>query len=520
MNCSAVILLFLTFGNIIDTNCKCSCKCKKENNNNGQKNNLPQKPGLKINLPKKSNSHVNLQVNDLNNHKKEIIVDSKFNEENENINYPNSKRQINKTSNLSNHNLFKNGLESNEFQYENNNSFENDNEKDQNIGGFNNEYHENDNLFLSKFKTDKLKLNNEGEDKNINSINNEELNIEEENSFKKNNIPEINNDNFGIIDNTKKVNNNIFSINDSIKDINNNNFQENEGNSNILINNDLNKLLKNNDNSENISNDLGINYFSLNESINVNTEKNIDIMIDISAEGGISDVVSINNKELESIENNEGIINKKFEYFTRIYKISSEVFEDLFVKIYKIEVRGEFFKSSIIAAVENNSKYYLIVCSSASSKKFKDSFCDSLFSNTNNININYLAIGEELTNFSFLMYNCKNLKYVCMNKLDTKNIGNFGYIFYGCSELRSVDLLNLNVNNVFSVQHMFEGCEKLQSAFLPDFVNVTYVEDMFSGCVNVSNLTFSKKNENIVNEINKGKTECKLSKMAKVIFLN
>ena len=141
-----------------------------------------------------------------------------------------------------------------------------------------------------------------------------------------------------------------------------------------------------------------------------------------------------------------------------------------------------------------------------------------------------LLIFINMTNFSYIFYNCERIKEIrftnfnsnkatdmsymftdCHNistlpdisKWNTNNVTNMNQLFSGCSNLSTLpDISKWKTNNVINMGSMFNHCSILSK--LPDIskwntTNVANMSSMFSGCSNLSTLPdISKWNTNNV----------------------
>ena len=85
---------------------------------------------------------------------------------------------------------------------------------------------------------------------------------------------------------------------------------------------------------------------------------------------------------------------------------------------------------------------------------------------------------ENVTNMSYMFYNCANLTAV--PQLNTGKVTNMNSMFYHCDKLTTIPLLN--TSNVTSMYQMFYNCGSLTTVPQLDTSNVTGMNSMFSGC--------------------------------------
>ena len=94
-----------------------------------------------------------------------------------------------------------------------------------------------------------------------------------------------------------------------------------------------------------------------------------------------------------------------------------------------------------------------------------------------------------VTDMSFLFYDCQKLTSLDLSHFNTANVTNMSSMFDGCTGLTSLDVTNFNTANVTNMRYMFSGCHKLKeiyisSKFVTDTVKSS--EDMFLGCNSLS----------------------------------
>jgi len=84
--------------------------------------------------------------------------------------------------------------------------------------------------------------------------------------------------------------------------------------------------------------------------------------------------------------------------------------------------------------------------------------------------------------------NCKNIKSILFSEnIDTSNVTNMSYMFYQCRTVTNLDLSNLDTSNVTSMVEMFEYCVSLTSISGLDTSNVTDMTCMFAYCLSFVN---------------------------------
>ena len=100
---------------------------------------------------------------------------------------------------------------------------------------------------------------------------------------------------------------------------------------------------------------------------------------------------------------------------------------------------------------------------------------------------------ENVTDMSYMFYNCRKLSSLDFSKFNTENVTDMKFMFYNCRILSSLDLSKFNTENVTNMKYMFDNCWELSSLDLSNF-NTAKVEDMsymFSDCRKLSSLDLS-----------------------------
>jgi len=114
-----------------------------------------------------------------------------------------------------------------------------------------------------------------------------------------------------------------------------------------------------------------------------------------------------------------------------------------------------------------------------------------------------LLIFIDMTNWSYIFYNCERIKKIRFSNFDINNATDMSYMFTNCHNISTLPAISKwNTNNVTNMSSMFSGCSILST--LPDISkwntnNVTDMSHMFSGCSILSTLPdISKWNTNNV----------------------
>ena len=103
---------------------------------------------------------------------------------------------------------------------------------------------------------------------------------------------------------------------------------------------------------------------------------------------------------------------------------------------------------------------------------------------------------EEVTNMSYMFYNCSSLTSLDVSNFNTEKVTAMSGMFSACSALTSLDLSKFNTANVTTMTSMFCGCSSLPSLNLSSFntANVTNMTSMFHNCKSLTSLNVSNFN--------------------------
>ena len=109
----------------------------------------------------------------------------------------------------------------------------------------------------------------------------------------------------------------------------------------------------------------------------------------------------------------------------------------------------------------------------------------------------------EVTDMSFMFWNCKNLSSLDLTNFNTTKVENMSGMFHSCENLSSLTLSeSFNTANVTDMSNMFSYCNMLEKLNLSNF-NTTKVEDMsymFYMCQKLTELNLSNfKTEKVKN---------------------
>ena len=80
--------------------------------------------------------------------------------------------------------------------------------------------------------------------------------------------------------------------------------------------------------------------------------------------------------------------------------------------------------------------------------------------NEENDYIIYLITNNDLTNMSYMFYNCSSLKELDFSSFNSNRVTNMSYMLYNCSSLEKLDLSSFNTNQVTNMSHMFDSINK------------------------------------------------------------
>ena len=114
-----------------------------------------------------------------------------------------------------------------------------------------------------------------------------------------------------------------------------------------------------------------------------------------------------------------------------------------------------------------------------------------------------LLIFIDMTNWSYIFYNCERIKKITFANFNINNATDMIYMFTNCHNISTLPVISKwNTINVTNMSDIFSGCSTLLT--LPDISkwntnNVTNMSSMFSGCSTLSTLpNISKWNTNNV----------------------
>ena len=102
----------------------------------------------------------------------------------------------------------------------------------------------------------------------------------------------------------------------------------------------------------------------------------------------------------------------------------------------------------------------------------------------------------EVTDMSYMFWNCRNLSSLDLTNFNTAKVENMFGMFFDCENLSSLVISKFNTANVTDMSNMFYRCENLSSLDIPNFntAKVTDMSSMFKYCKVLSSLDLSNFN--------------------------
>ncbi len=272
----------------------------------------------------------------------------------------------------------------------------------------------------------------------------------------------------------------------------------------------LNKVKENIDYFYDINNDIlnSLNNNNINYEIlyNYNKIKDIDI---------INDINKINNNNLD----NNNIINILNIYDKMINRYNNKIIINYNIKDGdKIKLFDEDF-------VKNNKDNCKIKIEDKEYELMEYFNINNLKNKNNNILSIELKGIENVTNMSYMFYECSLLNSLDLSNFNTKNVIYMNNMFSHCSKLISLNLPKFKSNKVINMSYMFCDCSSLTSLNLSNFKfgkNINY-SWMLYNCSSLSYLNLSNLNsENMNNMVNifKDFNNCKIITKNKIIEKN
>ncbi len=170
---------------------------------------------------------------------------------------------------------------------------------------------------------------------------------------------------------------------------------------------------------------------------------------------------------------------------------------------YEIKVRGncpEWGYASSSASSSTTSNYYTYTQYLTKVKQFGElnatkygfSWCKNL-TEASGENLVASKTFENVTDMSYMFYNCSNLTSLDVSGFDTSKVTDMYEMFSHCSKLTSLDVSKFNTSKVTDMLGMFSYCSKLTSLDVSKFntSKVTTMSGMFYNCGNLTSLDVS-----------------------------
>ena len=100
---------------------------------------------------------------------------------------------------------------------------------------------------------------------------------------------------------------------------------------------------------------------------------------------------------------------------------------------------------------------------------------------------------SNVTDMSYMFWNCKSLTEIDLNNFDTSKVKDMKWMFGGCKSLTTLDVSKFNTSKVSDMEGLFAGCSNLTNLDLDNFdtSNATKMANMFCECGNLTHLNVS-----------------------------
>ena len=193
--------------------------------------------------------------------------------------------------------------------------------------------------------------------------------------------------------------------------------------------------------------------------------------------------------------NNSDSINNKVQFILSLKEklITKQYNENEIIIEYNINKDEKEIKIFDYKFVSNNiHKCYIKIENKKRELSEYINIYDLYLLNTNILTI-FLCDINNITDISYMFYNCKNLLSIeNINILDTSKVKDMSYLFAGCSNLKSLpNISNFITTKVKNMNNMFQNCTSLIE--LPDIsnwntINVTDMKFMFYNCTSLISL--------------------------------
>ena len=223
---------------------------------------------------------------------------------------------------------------------------------------------------------------------------------------------------------------------------------------------------------------IGLHYGGNKDYLDINATNFISILKDISKGNEIYCIYNGENmREIEILHNYKEDVKNWPEDIKKFYLEAKEINTKIFRKNTELYLNGKKIEFDYKIKVNNSSKEIKV--------KFK--------------------FTTNLTNISFMFYNCSSLQSINLSSLNSSNIINMSHMFSGCSSLQSINLSSFDKTNLTDISHMFFMCFSLKSIDLSSFntTNVTNMSNMFDNCSSLKSIDLSSFNTtNVINMSN------------------
>ena len=125
--------------------------------------------------------------------------------------------------------------------------------------------------------------------------------------------------------------------------------------------------------------------------------------------------------------------------------------------------------------------------------------CQKLSSLTLSESFNTANVTDMSNMFSY----CNMLEKLNLSNFNTTKVEDMSYMFYMCQKLTELNLSNFKTEKVKNMKYMFSYCNMLEKLDLSNFntTNVTNMSDMFFSCKNLSSLDLSNFNTTKVTDM-------------------
>lgn len=153
---------------------------------------------------------------------------------------------------------------------------------------------------------------------------------------------------------------------------------------------------------------------------------------------------------------------------------------------------------------DNSGKYHLFIAGNGGVMAESCNAQFAYYDNLESILFNECFHTENVSDMYAMFYQCKKLKNLEVEQLDTTNVENMGFMFTGCEALERVKLENFCTDKVNNMEYMFSSCYSLKEINLSSFKtdNVTNMKAMFNSCSSLESIDISSFNTVRVTNMN------------------